>query len=651
MPDTLSSYPGTLSLGSKGDDVKKIQAALKIDADGVFGPQTQQAVKDFQLKNNLRVDGIVGAATWDKLIPPRQIATITGTTASIISNAISPIINIPQLNGFTGNLITPINTTVTTGTSSNVAALKNSIKAKFDKKVEDLFTKVIDTGLDITKYFLPDEEIVKNFLNESLPNLSVEDLNIMAYGTSVNPNLDIAGNFTNIKSQLENAIKNTQQQIRNAATTTISNVQQQAQNAQNQIGTAISNTTQDLQSLGSVEARNLLQPGQVDISELFNVPTSKYVYGIQETDTEYVVSVKYRRFDQGVIEVGTKKYPKDYKIIVDGQELTDRENLEKVLQNEAEKRGFFGYLKDESKVAIRAQQEEIKRRAEAIASSVETRFDKLKNFSNYSPFPIKKDSAIYKKVDSEKKLIRAMIHKFMEHQKDVFNAMITAISQTSSAIPAIGIIISTPPFNLPAAISLGTLVLAAINELVAKIPPILDYIEHLKRLSMFVSKRAYQELVRILNPVVELLIRLMDPLAILKKFIAKLLEAIKKLFSSQSCNKQKKRIKRDIRRKKRDISKEKDEEEKADMKEELKDLEERLADVEKKCSGSKAPIEQDIQELNQVLQDANTLSEEMLGAVEEIFVYDVTLPDGAQIIGISQEELDSLRTKYNVVVG
>ena len=41
----------------------------------------------------------------------------------------------------------------------------------------------------------------------------------------------------------------------------------------------------------------------------------------------------------------------------------------------------------------------------------------------------------------------------------------------------------------------------------------------------------------------------------------------------------------------------------------------------------------------------------MLGAVEEIFVYDVTLPDGAQIIGITQEELDSLRTKYNVIVG
>lgn len=648
MPDTLSSYPGTLSLGSKGDDVKKIQTALKIEADGVFGSQTEQAVKDFQQKNNLRVDGIVGAATWDKLIPPRQIATVTGNTASN-TLGISPIINIPQLNGFTG--ITPINTVPRVGMTSSVDTLKNSIKAKFEKKVDDLFSKVINTGLDITKYLLPDEEIVKNFLTESIPSFSAEDLNIMVYGTSVNPNLDIAGNFTNIKSQLENAIKNTQQQIRNAATTTIANVQQQAQNAQAQIGAAITNTTQDLQSIGSVEARNFLQPGQVDISQLFNVPTSKYVYAIQETDTEYVVNVKYRRFDQGVIEVGTKKYPKDYKIIVEGQVLSGKENLEKVLQDEAEKKGFFGYLKDETKVAVKAQQEEIRRRAEAIGNAVETRFDKLKNFSNYSPYPIKKDSAIWKKVDSEKKLIKIMVHKFMEHQKDVFNAMITSISQTSSAIPAIGIIISTPPFNLPAAISLGTLVLSAINELVSKIPPILDYLEHLKRLSMFVSKRAYQELVRILNPVVELLIRLMDPLAILKKFIAKLLEAIKKLFSSQSCNKQKKRIKRDIRRKKRDISKEKDEEEKADMKEELKDLEDRLADVEKKCSGNKAPIEQDIQDLNQVLQDANTLSEEMLGAVEEIFVYDVTLPDGAQIIGITQEELDSLRTKYNVIVG
>jgi hypothetical protein len=62
-------------------------------------------------------------------------------------------------------------------------------------------------------------------------------------------------------------------------------------------------------------------------------------------------------------------------------------------------------------------------------------------------------------------------------------------------------------------------------------------------------------------------------------------------------------------------------------------------------------LEQDIQDLNQVLQEANTLSEEMMAAVEEMFVYDVTLPDGSQILGISEEELNSLRAQYNVIMG
>lgn len=35
--------------------------------DGIFGPMTQEAVKEFQRSNNLTVDGIVGPKTWEKL--------------------------------------------------------------------------------------------------------------------------------------------------------------------------------------------------------------------------------------------------------------------------------------------------------------------------------------------------------------------------------------------------------------------------------------------------------------------------------------------------------------------------------------------------------------------------------------------------------
>ena len=64
-----------LKKGSKGEDVKKIQAFLKITADGDFGPGTEKAVKEWQLKNKLTADGIVGDNTFAKMFP---VAAPTG---------------------------------------------------------------------------------------------------------------------------------------------------------------------------------------------------------------------------------------------------------------------------------------------------------------------------------------------------------------------------------------------------------------------------------------------------------------------------------------------------------------------------------------------------------------------------------------------
>ena len=61
-----------LSYGSRGDDVKKLQEGLNkqgysLSVDGIFGAQTQQAVRDYQSKNSLAVDGIAGTNTLGKL--------------------------------------------------------------------------------------------------------------------------------------------------------------------------------------------------------------------------------------------------------------------------------------------------------------------------------------------------------------------------------------------------------------------------------------------------------------------------------------------------------------------------------------------------------------------------------------------------------
>ena len=59
---------GVLRRGSKGDDVKKMQAKLGLSADGDFGPGTEAALKKWQAANGLTADGVAGPKTLAKLL-------------------------------------------------------------------------------------------------------------------------------------------------------------------------------------------------------------------------------------------------------------------------------------------------------------------------------------------------------------------------------------------------------------------------------------------------------------------------------------------------------------------------------------------------------------------------------------------------------
>ena len=59
--------------GTKGPLAAAIQAALceaghTLDIDGEFGPKTDNALREFQRKNDLEIDGVAGPATYAKLL-------------------------------------------------------------------------------------------------------------------------------------------------------------------------------------------------------------------------------------------------------------------------------------------------------------------------------------------------------------------------------------------------------------------------------------------------------------------------------------------------------------------------------------------------------------------------------------------------------
>jgi len=83
----MSATYAQLSLGGNNDKdtVKKLQTLLNqngasLETDGIFGPKTDKAVREYQRANGLGVDGIVGPKTWGALLKPQTDQTPLPTT-------------------------------------------------------------------------------------------------------------------------------------------------------------------------------------------------------------------------------------------------------------------------------------------------------------------------------------------------------------------------------------------------------------------------------------------------------------------------------------------------------------------------------------------------------------------------------------------
>ena len=81
----MASTYQTVRYGSTGSAVRQLQSALnqkgyQLAEDGIFGAKTRAAVRDYQKKNGLLLDGIAGSQTWNHLMS--AVAAPSGPTNS-----------------------------------------------------------------------------------------------------------------------------------------------------------------------------------------------------------------------------------------------------------------------------------------------------------------------------------------------------------------------------------------------------------------------------------------------------------------------------------------------------------------------------------------------------------------------------------------
>jgi peptidoglycan hydrolase-like protein with peptidoglycan-binding domain len=85
-PATTTEHSISLSSESKGRQVELLQQFLGISVDGIYGPQTEEAVRSFQASRGLTVDGIAGPETSAAL---RSNAGANASAAGVRRDAVN----------------------------------------------------------------------------------------------------------------------------------------------------------------------------------------------------------------------------------------------------------------------------------------------------------------------------------------------------------------------------------------------------------------------------------------------------------------------------------------------------------------------------------------------------------------------------------
>jgi peptidoglycan hydrolase-like protein with peptidoglycan-binding domain len=79
-----------LKTGTSGEAVKKLQHALGVAPDGQFGPATEKALREYQQKNGLAVDGMAGPQTLARMTLFTEITDEIVELSQVPAAAVEP---------------------------------------------------------------------------------------------------------------------------------------------------------------------------------------------------------------------------------------------------------------------------------------------------------------------------------------------------------------------------------------------------------------------------------------------------------------------------------------------------------------------------------------------------------------------------------
>lgn len=169
-----------LKNGTRSDEVKDVQnrlnsAGYNVTVDGYYGPQTEKAVRDYQSKNGLTVDGIVGDKTYGALSGGSAASANTSGSKTNPMTGVSAATQ-DKLNSYTGGYKPSDNV------SKAQQMLDEQINKKpggytspYDSQIQDIYDKIM--GRKDFSYDLNGDMLYQQYKDQyvNLGRLAMED--------------------------------------------------------------------------------------------------------------------------------------------------------------------------------------------------------------------------------------------------------------------------------------------------------------------------------------------------------------------------------------------------------------------------------------------------------------------------------------------
>jgi hypothetical protein len=328
------------------------------------------------------------------------------------------------------------------------------------------------------------------------------------------------------------------------------------------------------------------------------------------------------------------------------------------------------------------------------ASGATSSVENLKD--NYLPNPDKENSL--REARDLKKEIRKAFKSFLIEVKKIGADLKDTTIVIVNAIPSIAVMISAPPWNIPAAIIQVLLIVKLLREILMSVLKLLVYLNPLSKIGLVLPPGSISKVLTPLNASIVFLIALLNPLNTILSFITKLVNDLKR--REGDCDKQRRRITRQLNKKRRIRNRKqrkinrnnspakkdiggnwKDYYFKSDLETEINfewaerlvrnnvdvdennpqnedfielldewdDLNEDLKTLEIQLKNVCAPVDPDIESsLKQIESSINNAGDLLQEITTNLRTYTVKFPDGTIRRGVTEVELEDLKDIYDV---